>query len=373
MRVIGIVLGLVAALGLEVSTSAGAADQAAAGAVYTMTNDAAGNAVIVITRQADGRLTAATQIATGGLGSGGGLGNQGALALTDSQRWLFVVNAGSHDISSFAVTNTGLELVDRVASGGLRPISVTVNRNLLYVLNAGGQVGDADTISGFRIGPHGTLAPIPGSTRSLSAASTAPAQISFNPEGTTLVVTEKATNLIDVYEVTRNGVALPPAVYASAGLTPFGFAFGKRGVLVVSEAFGGAPEASALSSYLLDEDGLQLVSASVLTTETAACWLAITNDGRYGYTTNAGSGTISGYRIGFDGALSLLDADGETGITGPGSTPLDLAFSRDGRYLYSLNAGTSSLSTFRVAADGSLQPQAGVSGLPAGANGLAAR
>jgi len=33
-----------------------------------------------------------------------------------------------------------------------------------------------------------------------------------------------------------------------------------------------------------------------------------------------------GYRISRDGALSLLDADGRTGVTGPG--PIDMALSR---------------------------------------------
>jgi 6-phosphogluconolactonase (cycloisomerase 2 family) len=34
----------------------------------------------------------------------------------------------------------------------------------------------------------------------------------------------------------------------------------------------------------------------------------VTPNGRYAYTTNTGSGSISGYRIDRDGALSLLDA-----------------------------------------------------------------
>jgi 6-phosphogluconolactonase (cycloisomerase 2 family) len=339
-----------------------------------MTNDAAGNAVLAFERYADGSLAAGAAFPTAGLGSGDGLGNQSAVILTDNQRWLFVVNPGSHDISSFAVEADGLRLIDRVPSGGLRPISVTVFRDLLYVLNAGGQVGDVDTISGFRVDPHGTLSAIPGSTRPLSAASAGPAQVSFSPDGRVLVVTEKATNLIDTYVVDAAGVAQPPQSFAASGVTPFGFAFGKRDVLVVSEAFGGAPDASAASSYIVGADGtLQTVSASVPTTETAACWLVITNDGRYGYTTNAGSGTISGYRIGFDGTLTLLDADGRTGVTGPGSTPLDMAITGDGRYLYSLNAGDGTLGAFRVAADGSLQAIPGFSGLPAGINGLAAR
>lgn len=144
-----------AAVGLLAAWYAGsaAADDGGGGlrAVYTLTNQAAGNAVAVFSRSADGSLTAAGEVPTGGLGSGGGLGNQGALALDDHRRFLFVVNAGSNDLSVFRIRPEGVTLVDRVGSGGIQPISVTVSGNLLYALNAGS--GSAPgSISGFRIG-----------------------------------------------------------------------------------------------------------------------------------------------------------------------------------------------------------------------------
>jgi hypothetical protein len=82
---------------------------------------------------------------------------------------------------------------------------------------------------------------------------------------------------------------------------------------VVSEAFGGAVDASATSSYRLAGGTLTPVSTSVPTTETAACWAVVTRNGQYAYVTNAGSGTVSGYSVGSDGSLTLLDADGVTG------------------------------------------------------------
>jgi hypothetical protein len=51
-----------------------------------------------------------------------------------------------------------------------------------------------------------------------------------------------------------------PLVQDSAGTTPFGFAFGKRGQLPVSEAFGGAADASATSSCRLGSDGILTVN-----------------------------------------------------------------------------------------------------------------
>jgi 6-phosphogluconolactonase len=350
---------------LEASASGG---QGAAGAVYLATNATAGNQVLVLARAADGGLSAPQAFSTGGTGTGGGLGNQGGVVLAHENRRLLVVNAGSNDISVFAMTYNGVELLDRVPSGGERPISVTVFRRLVYVLNAGG----SGSISGFRLDVHGGLTPLPSSTRPLSTSASDPAQIEFSPDGTTLVVTEKATNTISTYDVNDDGLPSGPNAQPSAGATPFGFAFDRHETLVVSEAFGGAPNASALSSYQLRASGtLEVVSESVGTTQTAACWVVITGDGRFAYTTNTGSGNISGYLIGKDGSLSLLNPGGVTGVTG--AAPIDLALTQGDRYLYSLNSGSGTISAFRVKSDGSLAALAGVSGVPAGANGLAAR
>lgn len=352
------------------------AEENITGAVYTMTNASAGNRIVVFDRINDGTLIEAGSYATGGMGTGGGLGNQGAVVLSENDQWLFTVNAASNDISVFAVEPDGLTLVDRIGSGGMMPISLTVDRNLLYVLNAGGSVGAADNISGFIVAQDGTLSALPGSTRPLSEASTGPAQIEFTPNGNVLVVTEKATNNILTYTVDQHGYATGPNVYASLGTTPFGFAFGKRGQLFVSEAFGGATDASAVSSYVVYPNGdLEIVSPSVGTNQTAACWLVVTKGGRYAYDTNAGSGSIAGYRINFDGTISLLDANGRTGVTGDGTIPLDMALSVNGQYLYTLNGGNETISAFRVHEDGSLSLIAADAavGLPDGSNGLAAR
>ena len=109
------------------------------------------------------------------------------------------------------------------------------------------------------------------------------------------------------------------------------------------------------------------------TTQTAACWTAVTPNGRYVYVTNTGSGSISGYRVDFEGAIALLNDDGRTGDTGSGSTPIDVVITDSGRYLYNLNSGTHTIGAFRIQSDGSLTRLPFVGGLPAGTNGLAAR
>lgn len=337
------------------------------GVVYTSTNAASGNAIAIFERAADGSLSPAGQVATGGLGTGRGLGNQAAVVLSDNGRWLFTVNAGSNTISMFRARGSELELLGTIASGGELPISLTVHHRWLYVLNAGGD----GNISGFVIGAHGMLEPLANSTRPLSGTNVGPAQIQFSPNGRLLVVTEKATNQITSYTVDRHGYAGDAHAQASVGQTPFGFSFDKRGHLIVSEAAGGAPNQGAVSSYDLDKNGnLSVISGTVADNQTAACWIVITNNGRFTYTTNAGSNTVSGYAIAKDGSLTLL-GDGVTGHTG--SKPIDAALSKNSNFLYTLNAGDGTISAFRVGYDGSLTAVSGASGLPAGANGLAAR
>jgi len=236
------------------------------------------------------------------------------------------------------------------------------------VLNAG-DANHASNISGFRMGARGTLVPIAGSTRPLSGDSVGPAEVSFALGGTVLVVTEKATNLIDTYTVDANGVASGPITHASNGTTPFGFAV-RGSKVIVSEAFGGAAGASATSSYVVNAGGgLSLVNGSVPDGQSAACWVVLTRDGRFAYDTNTGSANVSGYRVGGDVSLTLLDG-GVSGVTGAG--PVDAAVTRDG-FLYTLDSGAHGISGFQVQVDGSLVGVPGASGLPVGANGLAAQ
>jgi 6-phosphogluconolactonase len=342
------------------------------GAVYTMTNAAGPNSVVVYNRLSHGSLQPAGTVPTGGSGTGTGLGSQGALALDQSRRWLLVVNAGSNDISVFSVKTDEVELKGRFPSGGTTPISLTVHGRMVYVLNA----GTPNNITGFQLGAEGQLTPIADSTRSLSAAATNPAEVAFSPDGHLLVVTEKGTNLIDAFPV-EDRVPGTPVFTPAHGVEPFGFAFGERNQLFVTEAFPGQPNASALSSYVANDDGtLELVTGSAPTHQTAACWVAVSKGGQFAFTSNAGSSSVTGFRISPNSGLTILTADGRTGETRPGSGPLDSAFSNDGRFLYVLaSIGTSSragVSGFSVGSDGSLTPITDVDA-PATASGLAAR
>ena len=367
--------GFAAALSLSLLAKSVSADESQRGAVYTMTNATTGNKVLVYSRDTGGTLNRPREFDTGGLGTGGGLGNQNALVLDRANRCLYAVNAGSNEISAFIVRANDLSLVSKIYSGGSRPVSITVDRDLVYVLNAGGAAGSQDNISGFNVGDRCGLSPLANSTRPLSAGNTGPAQIQFTPDGKVLIVTEKATNKISTYQVSRDGRAYGPNVQSSVGTTPFGFAFGKRDRLFVSEAAAGAPNASSVSSYRVKDNGeLQAITSSLPTTETAACWVVVSNDGRFAYVSNTGSQSISGIKVGFSGNLSLLIPSGRSGTTGTGTAPIDLALSNDGLNLYALDNRLGSIAVFGVnPVNGAISRRQVVTGLPVGANGLAVR
>jgi 6-phosphogluconolactonase len=319
-----------------------------------LSNASAGNSVLVFNRAVNGALSAAGSFGTGGLGTGAGLGSEGALQVTE--RWIIAVNAGSNDVS--VLDRAGGQVVSRVGSGGSTPVSVTAAHDLVYVVNAG-----SSNISGFRLGGDGQLSPIANSSRPLSGASVGPAQISFDPQGATLVVTEKATSLIDTYTVGAQGVAQGPSTHPSSGSTPFGFAFGQHDALIISEAAH-----SAASSYGVGAGGsLQLISGSVVNGQAAACWVATAR--QYAYTADAHNGMISSYTVGQDGSLTLLQ-----GIAGsPGGAPLDESVSKLDQFLYVLNPSTGVVNAFSIHNDGSLGALANTSGIPASASGLIAQ
>jgi 6-phosphogluconolactonase (cycloisomerase 2 family) len=389
-----IVIGLTLGLSLMMTGPVWAQGNGGPGAVYAMTNAPDGNEIVVYERAVDGTLTLAGTVVTGGEGGIGeppepvdALGAQNPLILSKNNRWLFAVNAGSNEISVFRVTAQGLTLVDIVASGGDFPVSLTHYKDLLYVLNSGGD----GNITGFIVDNAGHLTPLAGSTRSLNAGGTnppfflvSPAQVGFSPKGDRLVVTEKGSNAIHVFAVDADGLpSAQPVTTISNGFTPFGFTFGHKGRLIVGEAFGAAEdapppptrEAGAVSSYEIASDGsLQVISASVENFQTATCWLVATNNNRYGYATNNASDTITGYRLHQDGSLSLLNADGVTAMTG--DAPVDLAITGNGRFLYNVNAFSGTVSMFQInKSDGSLTALGAIGGLPVddGAVGLAAR
>jgi 6-phosphogluconolactonase (cycloisomerase 2 family) len=339
-----------------------------------MTNAADRNEVISFRRAADGSLQEGRRFATGGRGSGGNndpLESQGSLTLSQDHTLLFAVNAGSGEISVFRVHGSELSLADKELSGGSEPNAVAQHGHLVYVLNTGG----SSNVVGFRVNEDGRLSQIPHSLSFLSTNTSGAASLAFSPNGQFLVVTERETNDIDVFGVQSNGTLSPIVVNPSVGPGAFAVTFAPNGAaLVVETGPSGGQNASAISAYAVSSNGtLSAISTSVPTLGAATCWNAITPNGEWVYTSNAGSSTISGFTIGSNGTLTALPGT-VVGINPTGATNLDITISADGKFLYSLDAKVGTISIFGIQSDGTLSNLGTVGGIPqnVGFNGIAA-
>jgi 6-phosphogluconolactonase len=397
------------------NTDAGALPTNAA--VYTMSNAAAGNAIVGFKRAANGSLSPmAAPFVTGGKGSGAGLGEQGALAYDLTNNRLLTVNGGDHSFSVLPVNSDGTLgtalNVTAASAGAVAPMlsgpkSITFHGDLIYVLYQG-TATIPSMIAGWKLGTTGGLAAtaIAGSALTLSSdtQSVDPAQVEFTPDGKYLVVTEKQSGAagavkgagkIDTFSVDDAGVAKKmgsydpaPTPVADGGvtlqMTPFGFEFLGQ-YLIVSEA-----GSTGVGAYTYAGGVIAPVAASQFQpTDPAPCWVAVTAN--WAYVANARGPNISGFTVGANGALSNIGAVANavvasTGRTIPGDGgvtiqgPTDEFFSVDGKYLYVLNAAVPSVGVFKVESNGTLSrvgdtdyTPAMTDALPMGAVGIVAR
>lgn len=333
------------------------------GAVFVQTN-AAHNEVIAFSRGADGMLEHDGTFSTGGAGNGEPhLPSQGSVTLTRDRRALLVTNVASDDVSVFSLQGS-MPALTKTTPAGSAPRSVAEHDGVVFVL----ATAEA-RINGFRL-IDGDLVPLDGASMALSTPDGA--QVGFTPDGRALVVTERGGDRLSSYAVGMDGSLGAPRTIDSQGATPYGFAISPDGTLVVTEAFRAEKGAAAASSYRVDGDVLEPVSASIGNGRSEICWAVISNDGRFAFTTNFADGAVSRYAIATDGTLTLEDA--VAGLTTDGQPGLrDEGLSDDGRFLYALDADQGRIVGWSVAADGQLSMLGSWDGLPTTVAGLAAR
>lgn len=141
-------LVVTAALVVLVATAWTGVGAQSLGAVYVHTNDPAGNKVVISTVSAGGALAYSSSVSTGGNGVGGSVGADALFSqdsVTVGDNFLFVVNAGSSTLSTFAISNGGLTLtlLNTAPTRGTFPVSVAYSSALkaACVLNGGSNNG----------------------------------------------------------------------------------------------------------------------------------------------------------------------------------------------------------------------------------------
>jgi 6-phosphogluconolactonase (cycloisomerase 2 family) len=330
---------LVAGLGVLGGTAAAGSPpptEPVVGHEYVNDNAAGPNTVAGFDRRADGSLTAmpGSPFPAGGAGLGSGLGSQGAIQLSPDGRFLLAVDAGSNQISVLRLDHRGRPepVGEPVPSGGVRPVSIAINRfGLVYVANVG---NGGSNYTGFRLTPAGRLIAVPRSTVPVPEGSGV-GDVLFNATGDRLVGTRDNPSLIDSFTVRLDGTlqAAPGSPFPGQGLGQIGAEFRPTNPsqLFVSNAHNG-PGLGTVSAFQVGRDGvLTAIGASpVPDGQTAPCWVEISHDGRYLFVVNTGSANLSRYGIGRDGSLTLI---GTTAFTN-GTGAVDARLSPDGRFLF---------------------------------------
>ncbi len=338
------------ALTAAVAVAAPAQSGHHADAVFVQTDNTTGNAVVAYDRAAGGTLTRSGTYLTGGDGGvlAGSvvdhLASQGSLVLDRAHSLLYAVNAGSDTLTVFEVSGDHLDRRQVIGSGGAFPVSVAVHGNLVYVLNA----RDGGSVQGFlRLGDQ--LVRVPAWHRALGLNpdqtpefTSTPGQVAFTPDGRQLVVTTKGNgNDIDVFAVDPLlGPARRPVVTADPS-TPFAVTFDARDHLVVAES-----GADSVATYTVHRDGTLGFLDRAGTGQAATCWVVPARTTLYA--SNAGSGTLSGFRDTGSGALTHL------GETATDAGTVDASVSADGRFLYADTGAGGIVDEFSVHTGGSL-------------------
>ncbi len=369
----GLIVGPTAAAGIAAPVTAGSHHERgaiphSAHAVFVQTDDINGNHVAAYAQGHDGSLTLAHTYATGG--KGGILptsvidhtASQGAVTYDRANRLLYVVNAGSNDVSVFGVDGDRLQLRQIVSSGGTFPVSVAVHDDVVYVVNA----QEGGSIQGYRVFGR-FLAPIKpwnrplGLDPTLTTFTQTPGQVAFSPDGSQLLVTTKAnTNSIDVFGLGRFGGPVGSVVHnVRAGSVPFALDFAPDGTVLVTDA---GP--AAVTSLKLSSDGTLTPLSTVVTGQRGTCW--VIRSGNHLFTTNPGGPSVSTLTLNGAAAPTV------TSTTTTDAGTVDPAISRDGRFLYVETGAAGIIDEFAVHADGSLTQVGSVTvANGAGAEGIA--
>jgi 6-phosphogluconolactonase (cycloisomerase 2 family) len=333
----------------------------AAGYLYSVNNDIRQNGVAVLEQNADGSLTeiAGSPFPTGGRGLGGGdIDQQGAISVHGS--YVLAVNPGSDSVAVFRKGDDGMLTPvpgSPFPSGGPAPLSLTIHGDLVYVANQAPPLASpsaAPNLVGFRMDRGGRLTTITNSTIAFPVGH-GPAQVEFSPDGEVVVVTsgfqDEATSSVHSYKVQKDGIlkeAPGSPVHVMGASGDVGFSWDPKGDQIYVSNFRGS--AVVVFDISKETGSLKQAGGTVGTQGTAACWTALSADGKTLYVANFVSNSISAFDVGAGGKLTLLGTTNRR-VENPAADTKDMAISKNGKFLYVVGSGAREVSAFSIGAD----------------------
>jgi hypothetical protein len=299
-------------LALAASTASARPDHDDSTLAVVMTNDPAANQILVFDT---GTKALLQRLSTKGLG--GASGNARGVKQVDGDR-VAVVNHGSNSVSLFRREGGNRLRLEQIVATSSAPLSIDFGNHHMYV--AGTTTVDSFEMRNGDVWKDGSapLRLVGGATP--PAGSTA--QVGVLDKDTLLVTlkTDPSPGSVDVVALHNGAVtsATPQVVSGPAGsLTPFGFSVYPDGTAIITLAH--------TSQDGLFRNGAFTDVVSSGTGAAAPCWT--TRVGKYVFTANTGSGTISrligtGNHIFIDSGVAatlgggVTDIDADNGVMG---------------------------------------------------------
>lgn len=216
----------------------------------------------------------------------------------------------------------------------------------------------------------GTLSAVSGSS---VATGSGPYALIFTPAGDAAFVSNTLSNDVSTYTVGSNGGLTVATASQKVGTAPHGITVdaGGKFLFVANQGTSGDVNSGTVSVFSIAAAALTEVAgspfrvATVLdTVNPGPSAVAVTPDGKFLYTANQFTGTVSAFSIDGSGVLTQVPTSPFTAGTAPSS----LAITPNGNILYATNSGSSNISAFTlcdnaspgcISPDGSLTPVAG--------------
>ena len=388
---------------LAIAVPAGAAWAETGGShVYVQTNEL-DNKVIDFRRGDDGILKEAARVSTAGRGSGefkpvtgqesapNAFEGAGSVIITPDRKYLFATNGGNNTVSAFSITDDGLKLLDTEAtgqavqgrSGTAKSLAYNSATGVLYVLHTFGP--DHVRVMDFKAG-NLTARSEQYTVNTRAKTDRLPTQAVLSPDGRFLLVDilfdrrpgmkpDGSPDLAVANEKDKDGlVVFPVLANGSLGRAVFNDAGGKAAFFI---RFLPGSSTQFLNAFAAS-DGVAVASinkAGKVQTSAVApidaskgmpselCWIAISGDGKYVYSSNFGLSSVSVYSLN-GSTLRLIEdhavreeGDGKFASINmvPTSAPSDSWASADGRNFYQLYPNASKLVSYRIESDGGLK------------------
>ncbi|KZV60168.1 hypothetical protein PENSPDRAFT_644501 [Peniophora sp. CONT] len=367
--------GTKAPMTLKKSTSQNSS--ASKGAVYMITNEPSGNFVVAADINADGSLTLATAMATGGAGQHGNaegpdpLFGQGAVKANANASMLATVNAGSNTISLFSIdpkNPTSLKAVGQpISSGGEFPQSVAFNAagDMLCTLNGGA----LDGVQCFSVNGTAGLTPMANTRRNININQTTPAtgpagtasHLIFSEDQKTVFAAVKGnpdanfTGFLAAWDIQEDGslsedftkITLP-----DGGALPFAISniAGSNGSLFVADAGVGA-DVFDLKKGVNNASKSNATATIPVEGQGAVCWTAFSSKISSFFVSDIKTSLITEIAVDPSTLNSTVIKQYKT-QDGAGTIDLETATVNDKDFLYVNMANATSIAVFALPAQG---------------------